>query len=832
MKLTTFLTMLCITTIAFAQQNNQSQNRNFEVSGKIIEEGTNAPLEYATISFLDSNKNVVTGGITSIDGTYTIEVPEGIYTIRYDFISYKSEIRTNQRINKKTTLPTVTMALDAASLDEVVVRAETTEVQVRLDKKIYNIGKDLTTSGATVSDALNNVPSVTVDIDGAIALRGNGNVRILINGKPSAIAGFGSTDALQQLPAEAIERVEVITSPSARYDAEGTAGILNIILRKEKTLGLNGSIQTNIGVPTTSGLTGNINLRTDKFNIFNTTGIRYRDSPGNAFFENSFFDRDDEGNIIPNQIGLISQETRDYQRLNKGFNTNLGMEYFLTEKSSITAAGFLRLGDDKDTTENLTNDFDSSNNLIESRTRIETETEDDTNYQLSLNYTNNFNDEGHKLTADFQYDISDETENNLITENNTFPSQEVLPSEIVRTIEDQTEYLLQADYVLPIGENAQFEAGFRANLEETRTDFELREQLVANGDFIRNDSLSNIFTYNEDVYAAYSQYGNKFGKFSFLLGLRLENTRLQGNVEAEDVTDNGNQDLTIDFDNNFLGLFPTVNLIYELDERENITLGYNRRINRPRGFFVNPFPSRSSEANVFQGNPNLNPAYSNAFDLGYLKRWKNLTLTSSVYYQRETDSFERIQEDTGEVTPNGIPIIRTIPINLSSNDRYGFEAGVLYNPLKWLRLNGSFNYFKFKSEGSFNGIDYGTENDSWFARGSVKVSLPAKIDWQTNAFYRGPRNNAQTETEGLLSVNLAFSKDIMNDNGTIGFNVSDLFNSRKRRSFTTTDTFISNSEFQWRERQFRLSFTYRFNQKKQRQRQDRDGGDDDGEFEG
>lgn len=824
--------MLCITTLAFPQKTNQSQKKNFEVSGKIIEEGTNAPLEYATISFLDATNNVITGGITGIDGTYSIEVPEGIYTIRYDFISYKSEIRTNQNITKETILPTVTMALDAASLDEVVVRAETTEVQVRLDKKIYNIGKDLTTSGATVSDALNNVPSVTVDIDGAISLRGNENVRILINGKPSAIAGFGSTDALQQLPAEAIERVEVITSPSARYDAEGTAGILNIILRKEKTLGLNGSIQTNVGVPTTSGLTGNINLRTDKFNIFNTTGIRYRDSPGNAFFENSFFARDNEGNIIPNEIGLISRETRDYQRLNRGFNTNLGIEYFLTEKSSITAAGFLRLGDDKDTTENLTNDFDSSNNLVESRTRIETETEDDTNYQLSLNYTNNFNNEGHKLTADFQYDISDETEKNLITENNTFPSQVVLPSEVVTTIEDQTEYLLQADYVLPIGENAQFEAGFRVNLEETRTDFELKEQLVANGDFIRNDSLSNIFTYNEDVFAAYSQYGNKFGKFSFLLGLRLENTRLQGNVEAEDVTNDNNQNLTIDFDNNFLGLFPTVNLIYELNEKENITLGYNRRINRPRGFFVNPFPSRSSEANVFQGNPNLNPAYSNAFDLGYLKRWKNLTLTSSVYFQRETDSFERIQEDTGQLTPNGIPIIRTIPINLSSNDRYGFEAGVLYNPLKWLRLNGSFNYFKFKSEGSFNGIDYGTENDSWFARGSAKISLPAKIDWQTNAFYRGPRNNAQTETEGLLSVNLAFSKDIMDDNGTIGFNVSDLFNSRKRRSFTTTDTFISNSEFQWRERQFVLSFTYRFNQKKQRQRQDRNGGDDDGEFEG
>jgi len=334
------------------------------------------------------------------------------------------------------------------------------------------------------------------------------------------------------------------------------------------------------------------------------------------------------------------------------------------------------------------------------------------------------------------------------------------------------------------------------------------------------------------VYALYSQYGNKFGKFSFLLGLRFENTQLKGEVDAENIENSNDDELNINFDKNYAGLFPTVNLIYEIGDRENITLGYNRRINRPRGFFINPFPSRSSEANVFQGNPNLDPAYSNAFDLGYLKRFDKLTLTSSIYFQRETDGFERIQEDTGQLTPNGIPIIRTIPINLSSNDRYGFEAGVLYNPYKWLRLNGSFNYFQFSSEGSFNGVDYGTENDSWFARGSAKVTLPGKIDWQTNAFYRGPRNNAQTETEGLLSINLAFSKDIIDDNATIGLNVSDLFNSRKRMSVTETQTFRSESEFQWRQRQVTVNFTYRFNQKKQRQNPQRDEGDDGEGFDG
>ncbi|MCW8981899.1 MULTISPECIES: TonB-dependent receptor [Altibacter] len=818
------LLLLVATATVFSQR--AENNGPVTVSGKIIEDGTNIPLEYATVAFIDQNKNIVTGGITDIDGNYAIDVAPGVYTVQFEFISYKTKQLPNQRLFEDTTLPTMTLAVDAASLDEVVIRAETTEVQVRLDKKIYNIGKDLTTSGATVSDALNNVPSVNVDVEGAISLRGNENVRILINGKPSAIAGFGSTDALRQLPAESIERVEVITSPSARYDAEGTAGIINIILRKEKTLGLNGSIQTNLGIPISSGITGNINLRTDKFNIFNTTGIRYSDAPGNAYFENLYFSDTRENPLVI--------EDRDYDRLRKGFNTNLGFEYFLTDNSSITATGFLRTGDNEDVTTNITNEFNRSNALAVSRTRIETETEEDESYQFSLNYVNNFSEDGHKLTADFQYENDTETEKSFIEERNTFPVSQELSAEDITTVEDQQEYLAQIDYVLPIGENAQFEAGYRGNFEETVTDYLLLEEVGTSGSFVRNDSLSNIFTYNENVHALYSQYGNKFGKFSFLLGLRMENTQLKGKVDAEDVGGSGNDDLNINFDKNYTGLFPTVNLIYELGESENVTLGYNRRINRPRSWFINPFPSRSSEANVFQGNPNLDPAYASAFDLGYLKRWGKFTLTSSIYYQYETDSFERIQEDTGELTPNGIPIIRTIPINLSTNQRYGFEAGALYNPLKWLRLNGSFNFFKFVTDGAFNGVDYGAENTSWFARGSAKVTLPAKIDWQTNAFYRGPSNNAQTETEGLLSVDLALSKDIINDNATLAFNVSDLFNTRKRQSLTETETFRSYSEFQWRQRQFTFSFTYRFNEQKKRQRGrgDGNGGDDDFDFEG
>ncbi|MEH6765295.1 MAG: outer membrane beta-barrel protein [Aequorivita antarctica] len=838
MKLSLSLLFLFATTILLAQNPEKKQ---ITVKGTILEVGTNYPLEYSTVSFINKQGKTVTGGITDIEGKYSIDIPAGVYTVKYEFISYKSKEVPNQNLTKNTTLPDVRLALDAASLDEVVVRAENTEVQIRLDKKIYNIGKDLTAGGATVSDALNNVPSVTVDVDGTIALRGNDNVKILINGKPSAIAGFGSTDALRQLPAEAIERVEVITSPSARYDAEGTAGILNIILKKEKTLGLNGSISTSIGVPLNSSASGNINLRTDKFNIFNTTGVYYRNSPGKAYFNNKYFSRpllDDNGDPVLDDNGdpiMIDPqfdqvvENRKYNRMGKGFNTNLGIEYFLSDESSITASGFYRKGDGNDETTNNTSNY--NNNIVEEQiTRVENQDEDDSNYQFSLNYVNNFNEKGHKLTADLQYDRGKDRERSLIIQQRTLPNFEVLPAEDIISKENQKEYLAQVDYVLPIGENAQFEAGYRGNLEETKTDYTLLQETGTTGSFVRNDSLSNIFTYNENVHAFYSQYGNKFGDFSFLLGLRVENTQLKGKVDAENVSED--TPLNLNFDKNYTGLFPTVNLTFELKENENITLGYNRRINRPRHWFINPFPSRSSEANVFQGNPGLDPAYASAFDLGYLKRWKKLTLTTSIYYQNETDAFERVQQETGELTSNGIPVIRTLPINLSTNKRYGFELGLLYNPTKWLNLNGSFNYFLFKTEGFYNDIDYGAENTSYFGRFSSKVKLPAKIEWQTNAFYRGPSNNSQTESDGILSVDMAMSKDIMDDNGTLGLNVSDLFNTRKRNSLTTTDYFTSESEFQWRQRQVTLTFTYRFNQKKQRQRPDRGGGVDDGGFEG
>ncbi|SFR45841.1 Outer membrane receptor proteins, mostly Fe transport [Robiginitalea myxolifaciens] len=801
---------------------NNRQGGNITLTGTVLDQETGRPLEFATIVLQKADDpSSVTGGITDLDGKFEVEAPRGTYNIRVEYISYTTYNLENQALTQSRDLGNISLSLNVAQLEAVEVVGERTTVEVRLDKKIYNIGKDLTNSGATISDALNNVPSIDVDVEGAISLRGNGNVRILINGRPSALAGFGSTDALQQLPADAIEKVEVITSPSARYDAEGTAGIINIVLKKEKTLGFNGSINSFIGDPLTGGTTINTNLRNDDFNIFSTIGYRYREGPGNGFFDNTYtsgsFDR--------------ITEDRDIQRLDRGFNANVGLEWFLNEQSSITGSFFFRSGNDKDVTSNNTVRFVGTD--IDSRTlRTESEKEEDQSYQWSMNYINRFNEDGHQLTADLQIGRDSEDAGADIEERNTFPNNNLIALELEDQREEQKEFLLQADYVLPLGDS-QFEAGFRVDLEESFTDYRLDSLNQSTGQFVTNQTLTNEFTFNEDIFATYAQFGDKMGKFSYLLGLRLENTRLRGRLESEfdpsELEEQLGVDVDVNFTKDFLGLFPTVNLIYELGENENVTLGYNRRINRPRGWFINPFPSRSSRTNVFQGNPNLNPAFSNTFDLGYLKRWSKITLSSSIYYQRETGAFERVQESTGQTTTDGIEIIRSIPINLSTNQRIGAEASLLYNPSRKLRLNASFNFFQFDTEGEFNGVDYGAKNTSWFARMGSKVTLPWAIEWQNNIFYRGPNQNAQTETEGIFSMTSAFSKDVLKGNGTITLSIRDVFNSRKRRSFTETEFFTSDSEFQWRVRQSLLSFVYRFNEQKKRGGR---GGDGDFEDEG
>ena len=812
------LFLLFFTTVlsSYAQQKENAKREftKFEVKGMVKEKNSSQALEFATIIFKPLRGKRVFGGLTDSKGNFNIEIPEGMYTVNIEFLSFKTITLENIKIDQNKTLGTFVLEEDAHALDEVEVIAEKSTMEIRLDKKIYNVGKDMTVKGGTASDVLDNVPSVTVDADGVVSLRGNENVRILINGKPSGLVGINDTEALRQFPADAIKKVEVITSPSARYDAEGTAGILNIILRQGKALGFNGSATVNAGAPAYYGFSTNLNYRLDKVNFFTNIGYSNRKSPGNAYIYTEYFS--------PDVSSPFTEQITDYDRRRKNLNANFGLEYYFTEKASIAGSFLYRDSDRKNIAENTTDAFDDNLDLENTNLRIEDEDRKGKVLQYSLNFMQKFKSEGHDLSFDFQYQDNNNDEFSFISNEETFPDEITKPSEKVTSNDSQNRILLQGDYVLPIGEKQQFEAGFRTNINDLTTDYKFYNEDV-DGNFILNENVSNIFVYDENIYAVYSQYGNKFGNISALFGLRMEITDIDIKIIDED----------LDSKKDYTDFFPTVNLAYEFSESENINLGYNRRIRRPRSRFINPFPSQSSKTNIFQGNPDLDPSISDGLDLGYYKRWNKVTFNTSVYYSHATDVFQFISEDTGETTDEGLPIIRRTPINLSTNDRYGFEFSLNYTPIKSWRFNTSFNFYNSTIEGFYEGVDYGSTNTSWFARFSSKIVLPAKIDWQTTMMYRGPSENAQSERDGIFMTNLAFSKDILKGNGTLSLNIDDLFNSRKRTMVTTTDTFRSNNEFQWRERSFRLSFVYRFKQKKKRERQrGMDNGGDEENFGG
>ncbi len=827
---------LLTTSITFSQRPQGQRPDPIIVTGIVLDKESDKPLEYATLVLQSvRNPDRVTGGITDENGKFSVETFPGRYNLRVEYISYKTYTQENQVLRGTTDLGTIRLELDVEQLEAVEVVGERTTVELRLDKKVYNVGRDLTVRGGSVTDVLDNVPSVTVDVEGNISLRGNESVRILINGKPSALSGL-NPETLQQLPAEAIEKVEVITNPSARYDAEGTAGILNIVLKQSKTAGLNGSVNVFAGTPDLYGGALSLNLRREKFNIFTNTTYRYRNAPGNALFEQENFDG--TGNTESFQ-----DEIRDYQRQSDGFNTNIGFEYFIDKTSSITNSFIYRKSTGDDTVDIDFFNFDALRNPTLQRNRFTNEAEDEEDVQYSVNYKKRFNEEGHELTLDYQYSSGSELENSIINEV-ILSNGRNLPTEQTINDETQVRQLVQADYVLPFGkdQSSQLELGYRGTFNNFNTDFDFG--ILENGILDSDPNFSNELNYREYVNAAYFQLGTKLNKFNLLGGLRMEASDIGITLVNTNEVD----------DKDYIDWFPSVFLGYEFSEAEQLTISYSRRLRRPRSRFINPFPSRSSNTNLFQGNPDLDPTYTNAFDLGYLKRWEKFTFSTSGYYNRSTGVFQFITQETGDfveienpddpANPVFVPVQVRTPINLATDERYGMEFTTTYTPKRSWRLNWNLNLFQQQLRGDFTYLNFlgeeitqnfDADNFTWFTRFSAKIPLPAKIDFQTNVFYRGPRKNAQSRSQGILSTNLAFSKDVIKDKATISLNVSDLFNSRKRRSETRTDNVFTYSEFQWRERQIRLSFLYRFNQQ-QNQRGNRqrngNGGDEDFEFEG
>lgn len=767
-----------------------------KITGKIIDKGSDNPLEFATISLYRGDSTLVNGTITGADGSFGFTPGPGNYFIEIQFIAYESKLIKNLEItreNRVIELGKIMLQPSVTNLSEVTVRGERSEMVIGLDRKIFNVGKDLTNAGKSAQDILDNIPSVAVDVDGNISLRGSENVKVLIDGKPSGLVNSGNTDALRSLQGNMIEKVEVVTNPSVKYEAEGMAGIINIVLKKEKREGVNGSFEGTIGNPDYYTLGANVNFRREKINYFFNYGVNYRQRPGGGSTYQKFFFED---------TTYFTRTERD--RVRGGWSHNLrgGADFFINDYNTITASFLVGLEDSENTTELVYSDYDATETLAAETGREDIEQEDERNIEFSLNYDKTFSEnDKRKFTALFQYMEEKETELSDIAQYDiAINGGAILNDPILQRSdngENETNMLIQADYSHPFGEDGKFETGTRAELRRIHNPYLVEEQNDA-GNWETLPGFSNTFDYDENIYALYALVGNTFNKFSVQAGLRAELSDIKTHLLTT-----GERD-----DKNYIDLFPSLHTTYKFGEIHSMQANYSRRIHRPHFWLLNPFYNYSDARNFFTGNPDLDPEYTDSYELGYLLNRQNTSFYSGVYYRYTSGEIERISF----VDTAGITYIR--PQNLAEEHSFGMESNASLKLFEWWDMNASINFYRVITSGSFNDQDLESDTYSWDSRVNTSFHLPLDIESQFTFFYRGRRETTQGTREPFYMLNFALSKDLLNNNATLTLNVRDALNSRVFRFSASGENFYRDLDFRWSTRRVSLSFIYRLNQKK------------------
>lgn len=794
--------------------------QNYRISGVVSDGETNQPMEFATVSLLNPrDSGFVSGAVTGPDGRFAISAKQGNYVVRIQFVTYEkrelSEVSVGPN-NPALNLGNITLTPSQTELEEVVVQGERTQMQLSLDKKVYNVGKDLSSLGGTASDLLDNLPSVTVDVDGNVQLRGSSNVRILIDGKPSGLVGLSSTDALRQLQGNLIESVEIITNPSARYDAEGQAGIINIILKKERSQGVNGSFQASTGYPHNHGASINMNFRKKWINLFVNYGVDYRQSPGRG----SAFQWYSEDTIYTSLMAKTTELSRNHLRSGIGNNVRFGSDFYLNDKTTFTTSFLYRYSDEVNDTDLIYRDFNSNEDLIGYTRREDEETEGDQNLEYALNFTRTFGTKDHKLTADFQYQNNNEIEKSDIVQYEGSTEATSVPElfQQVRNDEGEERFMLQSDYIQPVFSKGKIEAGFRSTLRNVRNIYTVDSKDDPDADFERLEQFSTDFSYNENVHAVYGMVSNEIDRISWQLGLRTETTDI--NTEREGA---GNQNW------NYTNYFPSVFGTYKLKDEHQLQLSYSRRINRPRFRELNPFSSFTDNRNFRVGNPDLQPEFTDSYELGFLQNMKASSIYYGIYFRHTDQLITRVT-----LAPNEDNERYTTPYNIGVNDALGIEVNASQELTDWYRVSGNFNFYRSETTGSVgDSINLAATAITFSTRLSNNLKLGNDFTGQLNVNYRAPRNEPQGRQLAVTVVDLGVSKDIWKKKGTLSLSVRDLFNSRKWRGITELPTFYEESSWQWRRGpSFVLTLNYRLNQKKTRTREGQQEGefDDEGGF--
>jgi len=809
MKRSLLLLLIC-TSFLFASAQRGSGQRGgaarggfIGISGKLVDEN-DAAIPFANVVVYNvADSSIVKGGTTDMEGRFRIPLSNGTYHVLFSFLSYENQSKSNIEINgRPQMLGRIIMSPDSKVLDEVEISAARSQMELKLDKRVFNIEKNLANAGANAAEILDNLPSVQVDVEGNVSLRGSQNVRILVDGKPSTLTGTSTADVLRQFQGNMIDRVEVITNPSARYDAEGEVGIINIVLKKEKRNGFNGSVEAVAGYPENYRASFNLNYRSKKTNFFTSYGGAYRRSPG---FGDTYqtFDNGDTSYIY------TSESERERGGISQNFR--LGADYYINPRNTLTLSGFYSYDDELNLASIEYRDLYSNSELYRLVVRDDEEEETGQNLEGSISYVRKYEKEDQKLTADVQLSVSDDLEESDITETNSLSSYTLMQQTSNR--EANQTILAQTDYTHPVGDNGLFETGIRTTLRTIRNEYYVLQSDSATGDFQILERFNNDFIYDENIYAAYLMFGNEVGAFSYQLGLRGEYTDIATELRLTNESNSWE----------YFNLFPSAHFTYELQSKDNFQISYSRRINRPRYRFLMPFQTFSDPRNLWRGNPDLQPEFTDSYELGYLKYFPKGSLFSSIYYRYRTDVIARITvaDDQG--------FTERKPVNLATENNFGFEFTASYDFSKKFNLNASVNIFRSIIDGEYQGTvlenDVVTMNSNLMA----KMEVLPKVDFQVNARYSAPQRTPQGRRKSIYSIDLSMAKDIMGGKGTLVASVRDVLNSRVRRSIVETDELYSESDFQWRARQFLLTFSYRINQRKRRaggMRGSMGGGDD------
>lgn len=782
-----------------------------QLEGTVWDKTQEQGIPFATIGLLKQGEStVLQGNLSSEDGSFVFkELPNGTYSLKINYLGYEETVIENIKLDKDTNLGRIEMKTSSTSLDAFEVKGRREYVQYGLEKKVFNVEENLASTSGDATELLRNIPSITIDQEGNISLRGNQNIRILINGKESGLAGLDRRSLLQQIDATAIKNIEVITNPSAKYDPEGSAGIINITTKKQNKKGFN--ISTNLSGGTGPRLNGSINtnLKTGKWNFIAGYSARKRDG-----FRLGILDRTTYIDATDSLYRQYYEFRSEQERFNH--NYNFGAEYIFDSNTSLSIGGNWGANDELDPGRRYSDFYDNLGAKSHYANRFEDEREAGKTREFNTNFNKAFGKLDQNLDISLRYSERDETETSVITDTFFYMDESIWYSTIQSSATDQVNNSLvfQTDYTHPFSKTSKMETGVKFNNRVFDNDYKLNNVDPIDLSETPNPAFSNNFIYTENIAAVYGIYNKKWEKFSSQFGLRYEYTEAISDLVGTNEV----------FRNDYHKLFPSAAFSYEFGKRQSIQATYSRRINRPRTRSLNPFTDYSDPSNIRRGNPYLLPETTNSYELSYQKSSKKGTIAASIFH-KDTDQiiqrFTQIENDSVRVSTS---------INLSSGQNTGLELILSLRPTKWWTINTTASAYRSKLDGQNVESNLNNEGYMGTARLLSLMNFKKGFGVQYSAFYRTPSVRVQGRTDAIYSMDISVQQKILKGKGTVSLRFSDIFDTRQY-SFSSSreNVFELDGTFKRQSRLLILGFRYSLQQQKRRRggsRDRRDMGDD------